>query len=261
MRLSSVVLLFAMLFAAATAVAENPSKVTDAELAAITARGVMLAGFDTAAWYATDAVLATHPTDGPVQCYVARKADVGWIVAFGRLNESRDKFLNAFDAIQNDTPDHFTVVIHETPKEETGFNLMAARAIETARNDFRGENRPYNVAVIPETEGRLFVYLYPAQVKAGVYPLGGDVRYLISPDGLTIIEKRQLHKTIIERTAKDIPAGAKEAAGYHTHVLSDLPEDTDVLFVLTRKPNMPEFVGAGKHVFKIDISGKISIVK
>jgi hypothetical protein len=53
--------------------------------------------------------------------------------------------------------------------------------------------------------------------------------------------------------------GHDPAGGYHTHFLSDLPEDTDVFLVLTRKPQMPEFVGAGKHMFKIDVDGRISI--
>lgn len=31
-----------------------------------------------------------------------------------------------------------------------------------------------------------------------------------------------------------------------------MPEDTDVFYVLTRKPSVPEFVGTGKHtVFEI----------
>jgi hypothetical protein len=99
----------------------------------------------------------------------------------------------------------------------------------------------------------MFVYLYPAQVEAGVYPLGGDVRYRVSPDGTKIIEKRQMHKSIIEFPARI------GAAGYHTHVLSDLPEDTDVLLVLTCTRRVPEFVFAGAYMFKIDVNGKITV--
>ena len=103
----------------------------------------------------------------------------------------------------------------------------------------------------------MYVYLYPAQVKAGVYPLGADVRYRVSRDGAKILEKRQMHKTIIE----SIPASAPGtlAGGYHTHVLSNLPEDTDVLLVLTRRPRVPEMVDAGTHMFTIDVNGKITV--
>jgi hypothetical protein len=86
--------------------------------------------------------------------------------------------------------------------------------------------------------------------------LGADVRYHFASTG-SLVEKRQLHKSIIE--PRPLPAGTTPAGGYHTHFLSDLPEDTDVFLVLTRKPQMPEFVGAGKHVFKIDVDGRISI--
>jgi hypothetical protein len=102
----------------------------------------------------------------------------------------------------------------------------------------------------------MYVYLYPAQVKADVYPLGADVRYRLSPDGTKIIEKRQMHKTILEYAS----AGSLEtvAAGYHTHVLSDLPEDTDVMLVLTRQPRVPETVGTRAYIFTIDVNGNIT---
>jgi hypothetical protein len=50
----------------ATAEARASSKPSEAELAAITARGVLLAEYDTAAWQATDAVQAAHPVEGRV---------------------------------------------------------------------------------------------------------------------------------------------------------------------------------------------------
>jgi hypothetical protein len=49
------------------------------------------------------------------------------------------------------------------------------------------------------------------------------------------------------------------AGGYHVHVLSDLPEDTDVLLVLTRKPRVPEVVLAGAYIYTIDVHGAITV--
>jgi hypothetical protein len=239
--------------------AGSPPKPSDAELAAITARGVLLAGYDNAAWRATDAVQATKPKEGLVRRYIASKAERGWLVAFGRLNEAGDRFLVAFEAFEAGSPERFDVKAYDPPREDTGFNLAAARALDTALTDFRGENRPYNAAVLPADGGRLFAYVYPAQVKAGVYPIGGDVRYLMSPDGLSIVEKRQMHKTIIERNPADAPG--QIAGGTHSHVLSDVPEDSDVFLVLTRKPRIPEYIGAGKHVYAVEVDGKIKIVK
>ena len=47
--------------------------------------------------------------------------------------------------------------------------------------------------------------------------------------------------------------------GYHSHVLSEVPEDTDVFLVLTRQPRVPEIVAAGPYMFTIDLNGKITV--
>jgi hypothetical protein len=103
-----------------------------------------------------------------------------------------------------------------------------------------------------------YVYVLPAQTQDGVYPLGGDVRYLLSSDGSSITEKRQLHKAIIEIRPDSSPKGTRPAGGYHTHVLSDVPEDTDVFHVLTRKPPQPEYIGTkSKTMYIINTDGTI----
>jgi hypothetical protein len=101
------------------------------------------------------------------------------------------------------------------------------------------------------------VYLYPAQIENGVYPLGADVRYRITQDGRKVVEKRQLHKSIIE--SAPVHPGEEVAGGYHVHVLSELPEDTDVFFVLVRKPRVPEVIIAGHFTYTIDVHGVITL--
>jgi hypothetical protein len=236
--------------------ANASSKPSDAELAAITARGVLLAEYDAAAWQATDAVTAAHPIESRANLYIARKTDAGWIVDFGRLSEAGDKFLLAYEVIETASP-KFDVKSFDLAKEDMGWNLAAAKGIEAAKRDFGETSRPYNVAVLPAEGEGMFVYLYPAQVKAGVYPLGADVRYRVSPDGTKIVEKHQMHKTIIETVPER--KEVKVEVGYHTHVLSDLPEDTDVMLVLTRQPRVPEIVVAGAYMFTIGTNGKISV--
>ena len=229
------------------------SRPSQAELASITARGVLLAEYDSAAWHATDAVAAlAQPIEN--SRYIAHKTTSTWVVDFGHLNQSHDRFLVAYEAVQIDRSESFDVKHFDPLKADTGWNLVAATAIETALRDFGATSCPYNVAAVPAEHEAIYVYLYPAQVKLGVYPLGADARYLFSSDGTRIIEKRQLHKTIIE----SLPTRAK-AVGYHTHVLSEVPEDTDVLLVLSRHPRIPEIVIAGPYMFTIDINGTISI--
>jgi hypothetical protein len=124
---------------------------------------------------------------------------------------------------------------------------------------FEGDQRPYNVAVLPAEEGQTWVYLVPAPTKPNMWPLGGDVRYLISADGVKIMSKRQLHKSVIEvEPPKD--KDNQQVAGMHTHVLDDIPEDTDVFHVLTRKPSVPEMVITKQFVFQVDPDGSIKYV-
>jgi len=41
--------------------------------------------------------------------------------------------------------------------------------------------------------------------------------------------------------------------------LTNLPEDTDVLLVLTRQPRVPEVVGAGPYMYTITVDGTITV--
>ena len=234
--------------------AQRTSPPTKVELAQITERGRQLAQYDVAAWHASDAVVATKPDEGSVERYIAKKEGDVWTVMFGRLNEKRDKFLIAYEATQGATPKEFTVKKHNPVKEDTGFFLVAAKAIATALTDFTGAQRPYNVGVLPGPSNQVYVYVVPAQTENGVFPLGGDVRYLVSADGSKIAEKRQLHKAIIEFS------GGKDntAAGYHTAVLDDIPEDTDVFHVLARRPSVPEYIATKQYVFRIEPDGTIN---
>ena len=247
---------FIVLFSASLAFAQRTSPPTKTELAEITQRGRQLAEYDTAAWQATDAVLAMKPAEGTVSRYIANKIGNQWQVVFGRFNEKRDKFLIVYEASKEPTGTEFKAKKYDSPKEDVGFYLSAAKAIETTLADFRGENRPYNVVILPAKSGQLYVYIVPAQTQDGVYPLGGDVRYLVSPEGTSIIEKRQLHKSIIEFATP--PGTQKVEAGYHTAGLDDIPEDTDVFHVLTRKPSVPEWVTTNQYVYRIEPDGTIN---
>ena len=232
------------------------------ELAAISDRGRMLYEYDQAAWHATDAVVATNPPKDLIGRYIARKTDAGWTVAFGRLNEAKDAFLIAVMAIQGTNPQEFSVQRLDPPRADISFFLSAARAVDTVVPIFRGAaGRTYNASVIPAPDGRLYVYLEPGQTDSdgNYFPLGADVRSLVSADGKSIVETRQMHKSIIPKA--DVPAGTKIEAGYHTHVLSEIPEDSDVYVVLSRKPAIPEYVGSQTAIYVVNTDGSIQFVE
>jgi hypothetical protein len=243
--------------------AQNVRGNTEAELAAITERGRALAEYDAAAWHAMDAVKMANPKTAEGQTSIGKQENGKWTVAFGILNADKSKFLIGYEAEQLAKPEEFTVKKNEPALEDEGFYLFAARALDLASADFGRTNRPYNVAVLPVTGTKdqqelLYVYFYPAQTKAGIYPLGGDARYLVSADGMKIIEKRQMHKAVVDAA----PAkGKKTAAGVHSHIRSDVPEDTDVLHVLQQDPPVPEMIVTPHFVYEVASDGMIRVKK
>ena len=234
---------------------------TEGGLLEITERGRMLAEYDAASWHATDAVMALKPGEGKIRRYLARKLDSKWVVVFGRLNETGDKFLVSYEATAAEAPEQFSVNVYDPPQEADGFYLSAARAFETAVAAFTAEKRPYNGAVLPTKSGQLYVYIYPASAERNVYLLGGDARYLVSEDGSKILESRRLHKTILEYKVPSKAAESKDGysgvMGFHNHVLDDVPEDTDVLFAMTRKPSMPETIITWEYTYTVYPDGTI----
>lgn len=236
--------------------AQRTAPASEKELAEITARGKELFSYDQAAWHSTDAVREVDPELTNVGGYIAARSGDKWTVVYGKLNETRDKYLVAFEAAQQSSLTNFKVTRFEKAKEVSGFFLNAAKAIELTKSKFEpAENRPYNVAVLPAENGGFFVYYMPAQTRLGVFPLGGDVRFLVSSDGEKLLDTRQLHRSIIEFT---VPEGAKVETGFHTAILDDIPEDTDVFHVLARKPSVPEMVVTQKFVYVIAIDGTIN---
>jgi hypothetical protein len=251
-----------VLFLAAISFGAGDRSTANPVLPDVTARGRALYEYDQAAWHATDAVKALNPPDQLVGRYIARKSDGRWTVGFGHLNAQRDAFLVAYEATQDEKPGEFKARKLDPPQEDKSFYLSAARAIEVMLHDFRGEARPYNVSVLPAPSDQLYLYMVPAQTKTDIFPMGGDARYLITADGNTIVEKRQLHKTILEFSFGSVPKGVKLQEGWHTHILSDAPEDTDVFYVLTRKPSLPENIGtSNKKMYRIDTDGTIHQIK
>jgi hypothetical protein len=230
------------------------------ELDAITARGRILAEYDQAAWHGTDAVMALPPDRSRIGGYLARRrADGLWEVVFGRLDGEAKEYLIAYRAVQRSAGDTAYVATTLSPREhDSDWYARAGRALDGAREAFGPVNRPYNAVVIPASEGGdWFVYLMPAPTQPGVFPLGGDARYRVSRDGRTMLQHRRMHNAVLEYTRMRRP-GATAAASYHTAVLDDRPEDTDVFHVLSREPKLPEYIASKSYFFLVDVDGRIT---
>jgi hypothetical protein len=225
------------------------------DLAATTERGHALYDYDQAAWHGTDAIFALHPDMSNAAQYICTRTTKGWRVVFPRWNATHNRLTVAYEAAET-APGQYKA--HKVdPPEDAGDDLLAKeRALELVASDFRHSDRPYNSAILHGPNGAWYVYFYPGQTKDTVWPIGGDVRYTVSPDGSKIVEKRQLHKSILDQ---DLDPAKKPQSGFHTHVLSDVPEDTDVFYVLNRRPRIPEWVGTtGGWFFVIQTDGSIS---
>jgi len=255
------VLLTAWLAATPLAAGAQQAPATPDQLAAITQRGRNLYAYDQAAWHGTDAARALLGSDSTgLQDYIARKTPTGWEVDFGALDSAGTSFLIRAQAQSTDER-HFTAQAFAPPRSESGFLVTAAHAVATARAAFVPvEGYAYNVAVLPNDDGTLYVYLYPAQAKLNVYPVGGDARYTISADGTQILETHRMHKNILlAKTASPIgPNGGRLVANSFKEVLSDVPQDSDVFHVLAREPHLPSIIVAQGQRYFIDVDGAIT---
>ena len=254
--------LLAICLCAAAAVANCQSADLKATLAGITQRGRDLYAYDQAATFGTDAIFALKPNTEGLTHYICMRTAKGWRVIFPKWNEANDSVAVAYDAVET-APGKFEAHKFDPPKVGDKQLQTSELALELVIHDFQQPKRPYNTAILPAPGGNFYVYLYPGQIKNNTWPIGGDTRYTISADGKKIIDKRPLHKSILDAQTK---AGSNEVAGYHFHVLTNLPEDTDVLFVLSRKPSMPEYIGIEdtmkpsemKKFFLINTDGSIT---
>jgi hypothetical protein len=232
----------------------NSGPASAASLAEISARGRALAEYDAAAWHATDAVTALKPAAESLERYVARNSSSGWVVVWGYFNQDRTKFLIVYEARQRLNSDEYEVAKHDPPLEDSDFYVRAARAHELAMTEFFTDlkpQRPYNISILPAPAGSWYVYALPAQTDLAVLPFGGDVRYTVAPDGTKITEKRPMHKIVLEENI------GKVAFGFHTHVLSDVPEDSDVFYALTRKAAQGEWIGSRKYIYELSPLGSL----
>jgi hypothetical protein len=229
-----------------------------AELAAITARGHALAEYDAAAWHSSDAVEALKPAKGAVERYVARKTNDGWVVMYGRFTEAKTKFLIVYEVRQTANPTEYKVITHDPPVEDADVYFRAAKALELVSDEFNRESkatRPYNVSVLAGPAGDWYLYAIPAQTDLRILPYGGDVRYTVSADGTKILEKRQMHKAVIEeKVSEDM------AFDYHAHILSDIPEDSDTFYALTRKAKDGEIIATKKFVYGVSPDAQLSFL-
>jgi hypothetical protein len=237
--------------------AQGHSVPSDTLLAGITARGRSLASYDQAAWHATDAVVAGHSAALLAQVSNSmigvQRPDGGWTIIFGRLTAAMDSFYVVFEATPTDRPDSFDVAAHSPPTPDTAYAYDAAIALRIASVDFGTPSRPYNSYVLPRSASTFWVYFVPAQTDYRSYVHGADVRYVIDARARRIVEKHPMHHALLNLALPDSAVG-----GVHSVIVDDVPQDTDVLLVLARRPLRPEFIGTMHYDYEVHVDGTIT---
>jgi hypothetical protein len=234
------------------------------ELDEISARGRALAGYQRAAWTASAQLFATNPDPWKVQRYVAYHADSGWVVAFGRLSVERDTFYVSHIAIPaavngRRVDSLFEIETFRDVGPDTDFLVRAARAMDLAVISHGVTARAYTAAAIPSGSGEWFVYLTPSADAANVWPLGDDVRYRVSADGLRVLETRRMHAGMVDASRSTSADGTRLLTSKGGKSLHDLPEDSDVFHALMGRPVVPEIVVTPRHQFVIGVDGGIRV--
>lgn len=178
--------------------------------------------------------------------------------AFGRLS-GKDTYLIDFLAVKTGQEKACKIERQCPPLADQTKWLNMALALDLARFEMKENGRnidKLNYAVLPETDDKtgktFFVYFYPSQKEN----LGGDIRLKVNIAENSVLEEHQGHKSLIKEKRLATKYGGRKMA-YHQAILDEMPEDTDVLHVLSREPGRAEIITTANYVYRIEVSGDI----
>jgi hypothetical protein len=233
---------------------ESPTPATTDQLQQTEARGRALAEYLGAVRRSAEVI--EHQLPGESLQYVGKRNGREWTVVAGSLSETGDCFLISYAVTGAADSASLRIQKSNPIARDTGFYYLGARAIRTALGDLKllKNSHSFDVAVLPDDSGMFYVYVLAAQTVPGRYVLGPDFRVLVSADATAVVERRQTHRSEIQFREAD---PRRPAAGLHTHTISDVPEDSDVAYVIARKPSIPEFIKTRDHLFLVHADGTI----
>lgn len=203
--------------------------------------GRMLFEHDSVAARATDALMARLTSPDPrVRGWLEIQDQNGWVVPF--LTDAGGSisalYRVRFETFLDPAP-RVEIVDPPEPVDETTARMFLAR--QTAAHQTVAHcSKNYNSVVIPgqelERDGWL-VYLLAATTEPGVLVAGGHHRFLVSPDGGTVIEHFQFTKACLTIAPPELDSKERVAASIITHLTSATPTELHVfLSLLHRRP-------------------------
>jgi hypothetical protein len=257
-------LIIMVAMAAATMAQAQPAAPTPADGADIAERvaqassvGSLLYAFDRAAWVSSDALTAQVPQDRltGLAGYIVEIAEAGVL----RVTYYRGAAATADVMFVVDVRDGKVVrsELLAYPVRLLPAQARLARAREIAVKRARERNykpctkAPFNTVVLPSRDnGPVAVYLLSAQQKADTWPMGGNYRVIVAPDG-AVLASRPYSVGCLNVTRPHLPAGAKPVGFIVSHLLDPTP--TEVHVFASYSMHSPVFVTTpDKKIWKVE---------
>ena len=246
----SILSVSAVVQAQGTARGPTPVPIEEWSLAKVSAMGREIYIQDSAAWLATDALMASIRQDELAQVR-------GWIVE-PQGADRKVRFLKASGegvrigcvvVVVGSAAGAVSPVDAELSTEEQ--SRWAARQTAMSNIGALRCSRNLNTVVAedPDSDGWL-VWLLTATDEAGVVPIGGHYRFHISADGQTVVRRDQLSNGCINmRTPDDADPDGPQLM-FVTQLVSSGPVETHVF--LSMQSGLPIFVATGDRVFAVE---------
>ncbi|RZJ01767.1 MAG: hypothetical protein EON90_01800 [Brevundimonas sp.] len=210
--------------------------------------GLEMYKLDTAAWRATDALVASISQDEArtIRGWLIAPVEDGLRVRFYR--EGQPDPVPGWDVIMKGR-----VAGPVTPTAEASLapdELAQARALATARANI-GRLRcsaRLNTVIMddPDSDGWL-VWLLTPTPDSGAIPLGGHYRFRISADGGSVLQRDQLSNSCF--FADRPPAGARDPMLLYTQIVSRTPVETQVFLSIQNQLTL--VITAGNRYFSV----------
>ncbi|UCC95953.1 MAG: hypothetical protein JSW40_04185 [Candidatus Omnitrophota bacterium] len=192
-----------------------------------------------------------------------KKADK-WTVYFGTFAKRRNKFEVIEVLIYPDVYSSESTQIDleklpkriRTPREvvqRAGAIRCVLESLSVQEQSFQ-----YNISVFREIDKTITVYLTPKSHNPEVILLGGDWKVSVAPGGSRVLNKTQLHRSTLEMSLRQ-QKDKELVGGFHTHVLGDLPTETDVALILLHPELGPHFIKGRQWLSIVNKDGKIAV--
>jgi hypothetical protein len=231
--------------------APSPVPIEEWSQAKVITMGQAIYGQDTAAWYATDALVAALSPDelATVRGWVVEPSGRNLRVRF--LKTAGDGVEAGWDIVMDGQRAGPVVPASEPGLTESESLQYRARQTAAANPGPLRCSPKANSVVLkdPDSDGWL-VWILTSTTDANIVPVGGNYRYLISADGGTVLRRDQLSNGCLNLPKQASAPGGAPAAMVVSQIVSAGPVETHVFLSLQNR--IPIYVSAGDKLFAVE---------